>query len=126
VTSHRHFASGSDTHRISFVADGISYSFPDGTPAISNVSFSAGDGMLIGIMGASGSGKTTLLNLLTGLTKPQSGEVRVNGIPIHSDDKRLDGVVGYVPQDDLLVEELTVFENLWYAASFCFAGKNQG
>jgi len=123
ITSH--FASGSDTHRISFVADGISYSFPDGTPAISNVSFSAGDGMLIGIMGASGSGKTTLLNLLTGLLSPQSGEVRVNGISIHSGDERLDGVVGYVPQDDLLVEELTVFENLWYAASFCFAGKTR-
>ena len=119
------FASGSDTHRISFIADGISYSFPDGTPAISDVHFTAGDGMLIGIMGASGSGKTTLLNLLTGLTAPQAGEVRINGISIHSGDGRLDGVVGYVPQDDLLVEELTVFENLWYAASFCFAGKTR-
>ncbi|HCM60438.1 MAG TPA: ABC transporter [Bacteroidales bacterium] len=123
ITSH--FAAGNDTRRISFVADGISYSFPDGTPAISNLRFAAGDGMLIGIMGSSGSGKTTLLNLLTGLTRPQSGEVRINGISIHSGDRRLDGVVGYVPQDDLLVEELTVFENLWYAASFCFAGKTR-
>ncbi|NLE35784.1 MAG: ATP-binding cassette domain-containing protein, partial [Bacteroidales bacterium] len=119
------FASGRDIHPISFVAEDISYSFPDGTVAINNVSFVAGEGMLTGIMGASGSGKTTLLNLLTGLVKPQSGEVRINSIPIHSGDKRLDGVVGYVPQDDLLIEELTVFENLFYAASLCFAGKRR-
>ncbi len=119
------FVSGRDIHPISFVAEEISYSFPDGTAAISNVSFAAGEGMMIGIMGASGSGKTTLLNLLTGLVKPQSGEVRINSIPIHSGDRRLDGVVGYVPQDDLLIEELTVFENLYYAASLCFGGRKR-
>lgn len=119
------FASGGDIHPISLVADRLSYSFPDGTPAISDVSFAASAGMLIGIMGASGSGKTTLLNLLTGLMNPQAGEVRINGISIHSGDKRLTGVVGYVPQDDLLVEDLTVFENLFYAASLCLAGKGR-
>jgi len=119
------FAAGKDIHKLSFVAEKVSYSFPDGTPAVTDISFAAGEGMLIGIMGASGSGKTTLLNLLTGLTKPESGEVRINSIPIHTDDKRLDGVIGYVPQDDLLIEELTVFENLYYAASLCFAGKKR-
>ncbi len=123
ITSH--FASGSDINRITFVAGGLNYRFRDGTQAISNVSFSASDGMLIGIMGASGSGKTTLLNLLTGLCRPQSGDVRINGTSIYEGNGKLDGVVGYVPQDDLLVEELTVFENLWYAASFCFAGKTR-
>ncbi len=117
------FAAGKDIHKLSFVAENVSFSFHDGTPAVTNVSFAASEGMLIGIMGASGSGKTTLLNLLTGLAKPESGEVRINSIPIHSDDKRLDGVIGYVPQDDLLIEELTVFENLYYAASLSFAGK---
>ncbi len=119
------FATGSNIHPISFVADRLNYSFPDGTAAVSNVTFAASEGMLIGIMGASGSGKTTLLNLLTGLENPRSGEVRINGISIHSGDGRLDGVLGYVPQDDLLVEDLTVFENLFYAASLCFAGRKQ-
>ena len=118
------FASGKDIHKLSFVADRISYSFNDGTPAITDVSFAAGEGMLIGIMGSSGSGKTTLLNLLTGLVEPESGEVRINSIPIHSGNRILDGVIGYVPQDDLLIEELTVSENLWYAASLSFAGKS--
>ncbi|MFZ2285491.1 MAG: ATP-binding cassette domain-containing protein [Bacteroidales bacterium] len=119
------FATGHDTHRISFVAEHLSYSFPDGIRAITDVTFSASEGKLIGIMGASGSGKTTLLNLLTGLAKPESGDVRINGISLFADDEKLDGVIGYVPQDDLLVEELTVFENLWYAASLCFAGKTR-
>ncbi len=117
------FASGLDVHPISLVAEHLSYTFPDGVGAVTDVSFSAREGKLIGIMGASGSGKTTLLNLLTGLIKPESGDVRINGISIFANDQRLDGVIGYVPQDDLLVEELTVFENLWYAASLCFAGK---
>jgi ABC-type multidrug transport system ATPase subunit len=118
------FASAKDIHKLTFVADRISYSFNDGTPAITDVSFAAGEGMLVGIMGASGSGKTTLLNLLTGLAEPDSGEVRINSIPIHSGDRKLDGVIGYVPQDDLLIEDLTVSENLWYAASLSFAGKS--
>ncbi len=119
------FASGRDTHRISFVAENLSYRFSDGTRAITDVSFASCEGKLIGIMGASGSGKTTLLNLLTGLARPETGDVRINGISLFADDHRLDGVIGYVPQDDLLVEELTVFENLWYAASLCFAGKTK-
>ena len=119
------FASGKDIHPITFVAEHLSYSFNDGTPAITDVSFAASEGKLIGIMGASGSGKTTLLNLLTGLARPESGDVRINGISLFREDDRLDGVIGYVPQDDLLVEDLTVFENLWYASSLCFAGKTR-
>jgi len=120
------FITDKDIHRISFRAEHLSYRFPDGIMAITDVSFSASEGNVIGIMGASGSGKTTLLNLLTGLIKPSSGDIRINGISILSEDERLDGVIGYVPQDDLLVEDLTVFENLWYAASLCFAGKSPG
>ncbi len=115
------FVSDKDIHRLSFVAENLTYFFPDGLPAITDVSFSASEGNLIGIMGASGSGKTTLLNLLSGLLRPRSGDVRVNGISIFSQGNKLDGVIGFVPQDDLLVEDLTVFENLYYAASLCFA-----
>jgi ABC-type multidrug transport system ATPase subunit/ABC-type multidrug transport system permease subunit len=119
------FSTDTDVQRITFVADGLTYLFPDGSPAISNISFSASEGQLIGIMGASGTGKTTLLNLLSGLTKPYSGDVRINGKSIFTAGKSLDGVIGFVSQDDLLVEDLTVSQNLTYAASLCFAGKSR-
>jgi ABC transport system ATP-binding/permease protein len=119
------FVSDQDFHGLSFIAENLTYYFPDGLPAITDVSFSASEGNLVGIMGASGSGKTTLLNLLSGLLKPRSGDVRINSISIFSSGSRLDGVIGFVPQDDLLVEGLTVFENLYYAASLCFAGKSR-
>jgi ABC-type multidrug transport system ATPase subunit len=71
-------------------------------------------------MGASGSGKSTLLNVLNGTERPSSGRVQVNGVDIHERPGDVQGIVGYVPQDDLLIEELTVFENLYYAAKLCF------
>ena len=86
--------------------------FREGHTAIDNVSFSVEEGKLIGIMGASGSGKTTLLNLMSGIQKPTSGSVKINGLDVFRDKKDLEGVFGYVPQDDLLIEDLTVFENL--------------
>ena len=119
------YVSYADVLRLSFVAERLTYSFPDGSPAITDLSFSTREGKLTGILGASGTGKTTLLNLLSGLLKPESGDVRINGTSIYSRSDRLDGVIGYVPQDDLLVEELTVFDNLFYAASLCLAGRSR-
>jgi len=119
------YVSYADVLRLSFVADRLTYSFPDGSPAITDLSFSTREGKLTGILGASGTGKTTLLNLLSGLLKPESGDVRINGTSIYSQSDKLDGVIGYVPQDDLLVEELTVFDNLFYAASLCLAGRSR-
>ncbi len=120
-----HFITGKGLHPITLVAEKVCYSFRDGTPAVTNVSLSASEGMLVGIMGSSGSGKTTLLNLLTGLIRPDSGEVRINGIQVHDDTGHLQGAIGYVPQDDLLVEELTVFQNLFYAALLCCGSKSR-
>ncbi|TAE17867.1 MAG: ATP-binding cassette domain-containing protein, partial [Bacteroidetes bacterium] len=79
-------------------------------------------GRLVGIMGSSGSGKSTLLNVLNGNELPVGGRVTVNGIDIHREieNKAIEGVMGYVPQDDLLIEELTVFQNMFYAAKLCF------
>src|SRR5688572_8223068 len=71
-------------------------------------------------MGASGSGKSTLLNVLNGTEKPSSGRVLINGIDIHVQPYKVHGIIGYIPQDDLLIEDLTVYENLYYAARLCF------
>jgi len=108
------------TTPITLTAEHIFYHFKNGRAGLQNVSISEKGGKLVGIMGASGSGKSTLLNVINGVEKPSSGRVLINGINIHDNPQDVEGVVGYIPQDDLLMEELTVFENLFYAAKLCF------
>lgn len=105
---------------ISFEADHLFYHFKSGRAGLQNVNIAETGGKLIGLMGASGSGKSTLLNVLNGSEKPSSGRVLINGIDIHKHPEQLQGVIGFIPQDDLLMEELTVFENLYYSARLCF------
>ncbi len=76
-------------------------------------------------MGASGAGKSTLLHVLNGSEKPSLGTVRINGIDIHKNPDQIEGVIGFVPQDDLLIEDLTVYENLYFAAKLCFSDKSE-
>ena len=112
------------TIKISYVAENIAYKFPNGEMGIRNISFSEPQGKLVGIMGSSGTGKTTLLNLLSGFTKPASGNIKINGKDIHKDVEDLKGIIGYIPQDDLLIEELTIFKNLYFNAKLCFRDKS--
>lgn len=120
-----HYMAELHSSHFSFEANHISYIFPNGTVGIHDVSFSEAQGKLLGIMGASGAGKTTLLNVLCGLEKPSSGEIIINGINLHKNKEQLQSVIGYIPQDDLLIEELTVFENLYFNAKFCFREKTE-
>ncbi len=117
------FLSDHIIHKISFTAENLSFNFREGDSAIDNINFSVEEGKLIGILGASGSGKTTLLNLISGIQKPTSGSIRLNGLDLFRDNKKLEGVFGFVPQDDLLIEDLTVFENLYFSACQCFRHK---
>ncbi len=120
------FKSEEQTTKLSFLADNVSYKFKNGNIGLRNVQIAESGGRLIGLMGASGSGKSTLLNVLNGNETPTSGSVRINGIDIHLNKKEIEGVIGYVPQDDLLMEDLTVFQNLYYAAKLCFKDYSKG
>ena len=112
-------------HKLSFTVENLTYRFSEGHTAVNDVSFSVEEGKLVGILGASGSGKTTLLNLMSGIQNPTSGNVTINGIDIFANNQAIEGVLGYVPQDDLLIEDLTVFENLYFAACQCFGNKSK-
>jgi len=98
----------------------LSYRFKGGKTAIHPLSFEVWQGRLVGIMGPSGAGKSTLLRLLSGQLQPTSGKVYLNGINIHKRPRAIRGLLGYVPQDDLLIEELTVWENVFYAARLSY------
>jgi ABC-type multidrug transport system ATPase subunit len=113
------------TTKLSFIAQIDEFKFKNGAIGIRDVKVAEGPGKLIGIMGASGAGKTTLLTILAGLEKPGSGKIKINGFDIHQDKKKVEGVIGYVSQDDLLIEELTVYQNLYYNAKLCFANLNE-
>ena len=106
--------------RVVYEVNNLEYRFKSGTIGIHHMSFKEESGRMVGIMGASGAGKSTLLNVLNGSCDPSDGEVLINGISIHNEKEKIEGLIGFVSQDDLLIEELTVFENLYYNAKLCF------
>ncbi len=106
--------------RIIFESREIGYKFKSGAIGLHTMSFTEESGKLVGIMGASGAGKSTLLNVLNGSSPPTSGAVTINGINIHTEKEEIEGLIGHVSQDDLLIEELTVYQNLYYNAKLCF------
>ncbi|MCB0792991.1 MAG: ATP-binding cassette domain-containing protein [Flavobacteriales bacterium] len=110
--------------RIVFKAERIGYRFPNGRRGLHDLDLVETSGKLIGIMGGSGSGKSTLLNVLNGNLLPSEGHVTINGIDVHREADRIRGVIGHVSQDDLLIEELSVFQNLFYNAKLCFGDLN--
>ncbi len=112
-----------DKGRILLKAKDVEYKFNDRQVGIHPFSFSGRSGQLVGIMGGSGTGKSTLLNVLNGSYKLSGGSIHINGLNIQEHKEALKGVIGYVPQEDLLIEELTVFENLFFNARLCFSDK---
>lgn len=120
-----HFNQELQTAKLSFNANIEEFRFPNGALGLRDVVISEGPGQLIGIMGASGAGKTTLLNVLAGIEQPTLGSVKINGFDINTQKDNIHGVIGYVAQDDLLIEELTVYENLYYNAKLCFANLSE-
>jgi ABC-type multidrug transport system ATPase subunit len=106
--------------RVVYEVNNLEFRFKSGNVGIHNMSFKEESGRMVGIMGASGAGKSTLLGVLNGSCDPFNGEVLTNGISIHKDKEKIKGLIGYVSQDDLLIEELTVFQNLYFNAKLCF------
>ncbi len=107
-------------HAVEFCGRDINFRFPHSDNGMHDLSFTLHNGELLAIMGGSGTGKSTLLSILNGTLIPQEGTITINGHSI-SEPKAKD-LIGFVPQDDLLIEELTVYQNLWFTAKLCFEG----
>ncbi|WP_339735990.1 ATP-binding cassette domain-containing protein [uncultured Sunxiuqinia sp.] len=103
-----------------FSAEEIEFKFKNSNNGLHRFSFAEKSGQLIAIMGGSGVGKSTLLNILNGNIPVRQGRVKINQVDIYDHKKAIEGLIGYVPQDDLLFEDLTVWENLYYNATLCF------
>jgi ABC transport system ATP-binding/permease protein len=105
-----------------FTAEDIQFNYFNSKNGVKRFNLTEESGRLVGIIGGSGSGKSTLLNVLNGNLKPRRGSIKINGWDIHENKEMVKGIIGYVPQDDLLIKELTVYENLFFNARLCFDG----
>ena len=105
---------------VEFCGRDINFRFPNSDNGMHDLSFTLRSGELLAIMGGSGTGKSTLLSILNGSLIPQEGSITINGHDISEPAAK--ALIGFVPQDDLLIEELTVYQNLWFTAKLCFEG----
>ncbi len=80
--------------------------------AVDGVSFEVHPGELYGLLGPNGAGKTTTLSIIAGLLRPDAGEVVVDGRPFSADPQRAKRIMGVVPQELAIYEELSARENL--------------
>ncbi len=115
------YGEGDDGNTVEVCGRDLNFRFANNPGfGLHNFSFSIKSGQLVAIMGGSGTGKSTLLNILNGNIIPQEGTITINGHEIHEPEAK--ALIGFVPQDDLLIEELTVYQNLWFTAKLCFSG----
>lgn len=106
----------SEYESITLKLKNIQFRYSKSNFGLHNISLTATSGEIIGVMGGSGVGKSTLFNLLNGSFTPKQGTISLNGVRYSENLPNIQKLIGYVPQDDSLFENLTVFENLYYIA----------
>ncbi|SHI10534.1 ABC transporter ATP-binding protein [Sporanaerobacter acetigenes] len=84
--------------------------------AVDNVNLKIQDGEFLGLLGPNGAGKTTIIKMLTGLLKPTTGTIYVDGEKMSRNNMKIKKRIGVVPQYTNLDKELTAYENLIFAA----------
>lgn len=119
------FVSRKFSEKVTFEGYDIEFRFKNSDNGVQKMNFRIDSGNMVGIMGGSGVGKSTLFNILHGKVQPTHGNLYINGYDIHSEAEELNGLIGFVPQDDMLIEELTVYQNLHYNARLCFGDFNE-
>jgi ABC-2 type transport system ATP-binding protein len=82
--------------------------------ALEKVSFNIEKGEIFGILGPNGAGKSTIVNILNTLVKPDEGDVIIDGVNIKNDGETIKLIMGVVPQEIALYEELSAYENLMF------------
>lgn len=81
-----------------------------------NVSLNIKPGELVAIIGGSGAGKSTILNCMCGYLPPKRGDVYINGMNLYQNFDSLKDLIGYVPQSDIVYDNLTLYDMLSYTA----------
>ncbi len=84
--------------------------------AVDHLTLTVQQGEIFGLLGPNGSGKTTTINMISGLSVPTSGEVRVLGYNVRQDPRQVRQILGAVPQETALYEELSAWTNMDFHA----------
>jgi ABC-2 type transport system ATP-binding protein len=103
-------------------AENLSKTYPPDTRAVDNITFSVDEGEVFGLLGPNGAGKTTTIKMITTLTTPSSGWMKVFGIDVHKRPQEVRGMLGYVPQAISVDGDLTGYENLLIFAKLSYVG----
>lgn len=85
--------------------------------AVDNISFNIKKGEIYGLIGPNGAGKTTLINMITGILKPDVGEIKIGEYEISKDPNKAKKLLGLAPQELALIEAVSAIDNLEYFAS---------
>ncbi|MDG7008523.1 MAG: ATP-binding cassette domain-containing protein [Nitrososphaerota archaeon] len=96
--------------------DGLTKAYDPSTRVVDRASFSVGEGEVFSLLGPNGAGKTTTIQMLTTLTAITEGTAAVGGHDVRKDPKAVRGIIGVVPQEVTLDNELKGIENLLLAA----------
>lgn len=85
--------------------------------AVDGISFEINEGEIFGLLGPNGAGKTSTINMIIGLSRPAAGEILVDGIDVRTQLKKAQAIMGIVPDESNLYNEMDGFENLCFCAS---------
>ncbi|KAI8606813.1 P-loop containing nucleoside triphosphate hydrolase protein, partial [Chytriomyces sp. MP71] len=91
--------------------------------AVRDVTFAEERGVIFGLLGPNGAGKTTLINILTGLYESSAGEARLAGFDVKTETASVYNQIGVCPQFDILWEDLTIEEHLYFYARLKGVGR---
>ena len=98
------------------VVEGLRKQFdpPKGVVAVDDVSFSIREGEIFSLLGPNGAGKTTIISILSCLLAPDAGEATIGGFSVAKQPDKIKPLIGAVPQDIALYEDMTGRENLLF------------
>lgn len=85
--------------------------------AVNDISFNVSKGEIFGFLGPNGAGKTSTINMMIGLSRPSAGEIAVGGIDVIKHPKKAQAIMGVVPDESNLYNEMDGFENLCFCAA---------
>ncbi len=91
--------------------------------AVNDVSFNVKEGEIFGVLGLNGAGKTTTIKMMSGLTRPTNGDIKVFDYDIYKDINKIKSIIGVSPQESAIANNLTVKENIELMASLYFKDK---